>query len=67
MEELDEKDIEVIEYITQLKISNFIKQNKNMDKKELTQRIEQMIKEKESMYEMDKNQIREILNVKDGI
>lgn len=67
MEELDENDIEVIEYITQLKISNFIKQNKNMDKKELTKIVEQMIKEKESMYEMDKNQIREILKVKDGI
>ena len=48
MEELDENDIEVIEYITQLKISNFIKQNKNMDKKELTKIVEQMIKEKES-------------------
>ena len=67
MEELDEKDIELIEYITQLKISNFIKQNKNMDKKELTKIVEQMINEKESMYEMDKNQIKEILKVKDGI
>ena len=67
MEELDENDIEVIEYITQLKISNFIKQNKNMDKKELTKIVEQMIKEKESIYEMDKNQMREILKVKDGI
>lgn len=64
---MKENDVEIIEFITQLKISNFIKKNKSMDKKELVKKIQEMIKEKEKMYNMDKKQIQEILKIKDGI
>lgn len=64
---MNENDVEIIEFITQLKISNFIKKNKSMDKKELVKKIQEMIKEKEKMYNMDKKQIQEILKIKDGI
>ena len=58
---MDENDIEIIEYITQLKISNFIKENKDMDKKQLVKEIEKIIEEKEKMYNMDKEEIEKIL------
>ena len=32
---MDENKIEIIEYIMQLKISNFIKNNRNMESKQL--------------------------------
>ena len=65
---MDEKIFEVIEEVMQLKISNFIKENRDMDKKLLAEKIEEMLKEKEEMYNMDEAQIKEILkNMKWGI
>lgn len=58
---MDEKIFEVIEEVMQLKISNFIKENRDMDKKLLAEKIEEMLKEKEEMYNMDEAQIKEIL------
>lgn len=56
---MDQLDFEVIEYITQLKISRCIKKNKNKDKKELVKDIQNIIKNKEdsiSMNKLDKEQ-----------
>jgi len=65
---MDEKIFEVIEEVMQLKISNFIKENRDMDKKLLAEKIEEMLKGKEEMYNMDEAQIKEILkNMKWGI
>jgi len=58
---MDEKIFEVIEEVMQLKISNFIKENRDMDKKLLAEKIEEMLKGKEEMYNMDEAQIKEIL------
>ena len=61
---MDSKMIEVIEYITQLKISNLIKENRDMDKKELVQKIEEILDEKEKLYTMDEKEIEKILKNK---
>lgn len=58
---MSEENVEIIEYIMQLKISNFIKENKNMDKKELAKHVDKMLEEKENMYNMDKKQLEDIL------
>ena len=57
---MDEK-IEIIEYIMQLRISEYIKNNRDMDKKELAKNIDKMLEEKESMYNMDKEELEKIL------
>ena len=56
---------EIIEYIMQLKISNFIKENKDMNKKELAEKIDKMLEEKEKMYDMDEKELDEILKNKE--
>jgi len=61
---MNEENIEIIEYIMQLKISNFIKNNRDMDKKELAKKIDEMLEEKEKMYTMDKEKIEKILKRK---
>jgi len=61
---MSEDNIEIIEYIMQLKISNFIKNNKDMDKRELAKRIDEMLEEKEKMYTMDKEQLEKMLKRK---
>lgn len=57
---IDEK-IEIIEYIMQLRISEYIKNNREMDKKELAKNIDKMLEEKENMYNMDKEELEKIL------
>lgn len=57
---LDEK-IEIIEYIMQLRISDYIKNNRDIDKKELAKNIDKMLEEKENMYNMDKEELEKIL------
>ena len=61
---MNEENIEIIEYIMQLKISNFIKNNRDMDKKELAKKIDEMLEEKEKMYTMDKEELEKILKRK---
>lgn len=61
---MNEENIEIIEYVMQLKISNFIKNNKDMDKRELAKRIDEMLVEKENMYTMDKEQLEKMLKRK---
>ena len=54
----------IIEYVTQLKISKFIKENKNMDKNLLAQKIDEMLKEKERMHTIDEEKLKEMLKNK---
>lgn len=56
---------EIIEYIMQLKISNFIKQNRNMNKKELAQKVDEILRDKEKMYNMNEKELEEILKNKE--
>lgn len=42
---MKESDVEVLEYIKQLKISSFIKKNRNMSKTELREEIEKIIEQ----------------------
>lgn len=42
---MKESDIEVLEYIKQLKIANFIKKNRNMSKAKLREEIEKIIEQ----------------------
>lgn len=58
---MEENNIEIVEYIMQQKIANFIKQNKDMDKKELTKIVEEMLNKKEKMYSMTDEELREEL------
>ena len=54
----------IIEYVMQLKISKFIKENRNMDKKLLAQKIDEMLQEKEKMHTMDEEELKEVLKNK---
>ncbi len=56
--------IEAIEHITQLRISNFIKKNRGIDKKELVEKIEEILDEKDKMYTMSEKEVEEILKNK---
>lgn len=58
---MSKENIEIIEYIMQLKISEYIKNNRDMDKKELAKNIDKMLEEKENMYNMDKEELEKIL------
>ena len=49
-EKLEQLELEVIEYITQLKISRYIKENRNSNTKELAKNIQKIIQEKEKLY-----------------
>lgn len=42
-------NIEIVEIIMQQRIANFIKENRNMDKKKLIETVEKMLSEKEEM------------------
>lgn len=61
---MNENNIEIIEEIMQYKISEFIKKNKNMDKKELAKRVDEMLEEKEKMYTKSNKELKEILKNK---
>ena len=58
---MKENNIEIIEEIMQCKISNFIKKNRNMDPKELAQKVEELINKKEEMFNMNEEQLKEEL------
>lgn len=58
---MEENNIEIVEQIMQQKIANFIKENRDMNKKELAKIVEEMINEKESMYDMTLEEIKEKL------
>lgn len=61
---MEQKMIEVIEYITQLKISNIIKENRDLDKKEIVKKIEDILEEKERLYTLDEKKVEQILKNK---
>ena len=54
-------NIEIVEIIMQQRIANFIKENRNMDKKKLIKPVEKMLSEKEEMYNMDEKELKEEL------
>ena len=54
-------NVEIVEIIMQQRIANFIKENRNMNRKELIERVEKMLNEKDEMYNMDEKVLREEL------
>lgn len=58
---MEKNNIEIVECIMQQKIANFIKGNKNMDKKQLAQKVEQMLNKKEEMYYMNEEELKQEL------
>lgn len=58
---MEENNIEIVEQIMQQKIANFIKENRDMNKKELAKIVEELINKKEEMYDMTLEEIREEL------
>lgn len=54
-------NVEIVEIIMQQRIANFIKENRNMNIKELIERVEKMLDEKDEMYNMDEKVLREEL------
>lgn len=54
-------NIEIVEIIMQQRIANFIKENRNMDKKKLIETVEKMLSEKEEMYNMNEKELKEEL------
>lgn len=55
-------NIEIVEYIMQQKIANFIKENRNSDNKKLIKNIEKMLDLKEEMYKMNNEELKQALN-----
>ncbi len=54
-------NVEIVEIIMQQRIANFIKENRNRNRKELIERVEKMLNEKDEMYNMDEKVLREEL------
>ncbi len=54
-------NVEIVEIIMQQRIANFIKENRNMNRKELIERVEKMLAKKDEMYNMDEKVLREEL------
>ena len=54
----------LIEYIMQSKISNLIKNNRELDKDELISNVEKLLRQKDEMYEMDEDELKEKLKNK---
>lgn len=52
---------EIIEYIMQLRISKFIKENRDMDKDVLVKEVEKLIDTKKDMYNMKEEELKKIL------
>lgn len=52
---------EIIEYIMQLKISKFIKENRDMDKDTLVKEVEKLLDIKKAMYNMKEEELRKIM------
>ena len=55
-------NIEIVECIMQQRIANFIKENRNLDKKELIRNIEKMLDSKEEMYKMNDEELKQAIN-----
>lgn len=51
----------LIEYIMQLKISNLIKNNRKLGMDKLISKVEELLKQKDEMYEMDEDELKERL------
>ena len=51
----------IIENIMQLKISKYIKENKNIDRNLLMQKINELLEEKEKMYMLDDEELIKVL------
>lgn len=51
----------IIENIMQLKISKYIKENKNIDRNLLIQKINELLEEKEKMYMLDEEELIKVL------
>lgn len=53
--------IEIVEVIMQEKIASYIKQNRDMNPKELAKQVENLLEQKEKMYNMSEEKIKEEL------
>lgn len=53
--------IEIIDYVMQYKISTFIKENKNMNKKDIVKAVEEMLNQKDEMYKMSEEELEKEL------
>ena len=51
----------LIEYIMQLKISNLIKNNRKLGMDKLISKVQELLKQKDEMYEMDEDELKERL------
>lgn len=58
-----ENKIEIVEVIMQEKIASYIKQNRNMNPKELAKQVENLLEQKEKMYNMSEEEIKEELKI----
>ena len=54
-------NVEIVEIIMQQRIANFIKENRNIKRKEMIERVEKMLAKKDEMYNMDEKVLREEL------
>lgn len=54
-------NIEIVECIMQEKIASFIKENRNMNPRELAREIEKMLDKKEEMYNLSEEEIKKEL------
>lgn len=56
-----ENKIEIVEVIMQEKIASYIKKNRDMNPKELAKQVENLLEQKEKMYNMSEEEIKEEL------
>lgn len=54
-------NVEIVEIIMQQKIADFIRENREIDKKKLIEAVECMLAQKEQMYNMDEKELKEEL------
>lgn len=54
-------DAEIIEYIMQLRISKFIKENRDMNKDLLVKEVEKLMDTKKELYNMEQEELEKIL------
>lgn len=63
-ENMDKNRENLIEYIMQSKISDLIKNNRELDKNKLISGVEELLSLKDEMYEMDDDELEEKLKNK---
>lgn len=61
---MDKNRENLIEYIMQFKISDLIKNNRELDKNKLISGVEELLSLKDEMYEMDDDKLEEKLKNK---